>query len=78
MISVRSPRATVNGNMEATTRKSFCLLRWIEEDKVGIMPISAVKKDQIATVGSVVDVKYQSKFYPAEILVVSGNLLYII
>lgn len=55
------------------TAKTFLLVRWLEEESVGVVPSSAVKKDQSVFAGSFADVKYQKKYYEAEILKISGE-----
>ena len=52
--------------------KSFALTRWVTDETVSVMPLTAVKKSQTPHVGAFVDVKYLGKFYEAEILVISG------
>ena len=53
--------------------QTYLLVRWIEEDSVGVMPSTTLKKGQMASVGMTTELKYNSKFYDAEILKVSGE-----
>lgn len=52
--------------------KSFALTRWVIDETVSAMPLTAVKKGQTPHVGAFVNVKYLGKFYEAEILMISG------
>lgn len=56
--------------------KQFALTRWLIDETVGVMPLTAVKKDQKPHVGAYVDMKYLGKFYEAEILKISGVPLF--
>lgn len=57
------------------SRKQFALVRWTEDEMVGVMPISAVMKDYTPYVGAVVKMKWRGKkAYEAEILKISGKL----
>lgn len=49
--------------------KQFALVKWVEEDSVGVMPLTAVRKGQMAPLNVTVDMRYQ------EILMISGELL---
>ena len=55
--------------------KQYILVRWLEDESVGIMPISAVHKDSQAQthVGAVVDIKFGRRYYTGEILQISGE-----
>ena len=53
--------------------QTYLLVRWIEEDSVGVMPSTALKKGQMPSVGVITELKYSSKFYEAEILKISGE-----
>ena len=50
------------------TGKKFCLVCWIEEDSIGVMPSSSIKKGKVPVVGSIAEFKYRTKFYEAEVL----------
>jgi hypothetical protein len=39
----------------------FALVRWLEDESVGVMPLSAVKKDSNACVGAIVEMKFKKK-----------------
>ena len=56
-------------------KSHFILVRWLQDETVGVMPQSAVHKDaQSSTyVGSMVQVKYGRKFYDAEILKIASE-----
>ena len=57
--------------------KEFVLVRWIEEDQIGVMPISAVVKTKPLSVGAVVGVKWKpGQVYDAEILKISSMPAY--
>ena len=59
----------------ASSSKQFVLVRWTEDEMVGVMPISAVMKDYTPQVGAVVKMKWRGKqVYEAEILKISGKL----
>ena len=53
--------------------KYFLLVRWTSDESVGVVPLSAVRPGQKSFVGAIVDMKYQSKYYEAEILKISGK-----
>ena len=57
----------------AVMAKQFTLVRWIEDDTVGVMPLSAVEgKDCMPCVGATVDMRWRGKkTYEAEILRIS-------
>ena len=52
----------------------FALVRWVEEESVGVMPLSAVKKNSNIFVGAIVEMKFKKAFYDAEVLKISGKL----
>ena len=37
----------------------FALVRWIEDESVGVMPLSAAKKDSSVFQGAIVEMKYK-------------------
>ncbi len=49
--------------------KKFVLVRWLEEDSVGVMPTKAVHKEDAASlvVGAMIRLKWNSTFYDAEL-----------
>lgn len=50
------------------TTKSFMLVRWLEDEKVGIMPVSAAKTGAKPYVGAYIDVKWmRGKYYEVRI-----------
>lgn len=49
----------------------FALVRWLADETVGVMPLSATKED--VHVGSVVNMKWNRTLYEAEILKISGQ-----
>ena len=52
--------------------KEFTLVRWIEDDTIGAMPLSAVAEDSRPYAGAVVDMRWRGKkTYEAEILKIS-------
>lgn len=52
--------------------KRFALTRWLIDESVGVVPLTAAKKGQTPHVGAFLDMKYLGKFYEAEILKISG------
>ena len=63
----------------STTRQEMAtcaLVRWFSDETVGVMPISAVQKGEKVYVGAVVNMKFKSKMYEAEILKLSSELSY--
>lgn len=55
--------------------KKKVLVRWLEDETVGVMPISAIaKEDKGINVfpGAIAKIKWKKLFYDAEILKVSG------
>ena len=57
----------------AKKRTEFALVRWVDEESVGVMPTSAVRSGQKVYVGSFADMKYNGKYYEVEILKISGK-----
>ena len=58
--------------------KEFVLVRWLDEDQIGVMPISSIVKDKAVYVGAVVGIKWKpSEVYDAEILKISSKAIYI-
>jgi len=56
--------------------KEFILVRWLERDQIGVMPISAIVKEHKAYVGAIVGLKWKGKqVYDAEILKISRKWL---
>lgn len=56
----------------------YMLVRWVEEESVGVMPSTAVHKEDKAKaiIGDIVRLKWSGKqYYDAEILKTSGELL---
>ena len=53
----------VNGLITAalSMAKEFTLVWWIEDDTIGVMPISAVAKDSRPYAGAVVDMRWRGK-----------------
>ena len=68
-MALKRKRAEAKG-VPATPQ--FCLVRWIEDDQVGVMPVSSVSKDSKPVVGAEVDMRWKGKaVYKAEILKIS-------
>ena len=61
--------------LQIMASKDFVLVRWLKDESIGVMPISAVHKDARvqAHVGAVVDIKYGRRYYRAEIFQISGE-----
>ncbi len=49
----------------------YILVRWMEEESVGVVPASAASSEPV--LGTILAVKYQTKYYDAEILKISGK-----
>ena len=61
---------------ESKGGQQLCLVRWVEDDQVGVMPVSSVSKDYKPRVGVTVDMRWKGKTtYKAEILKISSKLL---
>lgn len=60
--------------MAASSKQEFALVRWLVDESVGVMPVTAVKKGLEAYVGVVVAMRFHKKLYDAEILKISGKL----
>ena len=60
--------------------RRFILVRWLQDETVGVVPQSTVHKDdqRRVYVGSSLRVKYGRKFYEGEILQMSGNCHFLI
>ncbi len=55
------------------SEKIFLLVRWMEDETVGVVPVTAVKKGQEFDVGAYVETKFKKKFYESEVLKISGK-----
>lgn len=57
------------------SKKKFALVRWIEEESVGVMPAGAAPKGEDLYVGCLTKMKWGNgkKLYDVEILKLSGN-----
>lgn len=53
-------------------KKVHCLILWLEEDAVGIVPESNIKSGQTAAVGAIAEFKFKQKYYDARVLKMSG------
>ena len=53
----------------------YCLVRWLEDESVGVIPKSSVRKGQTdkVCVGEICEFKFGGKFYDAETLKISGR-----
>ena len=61
---------------ESKAGQQLCLVCWVENDQVGVMPVSSVSKDYKPRVGVTVDMRWKGKItYKAEILKISSKLL---
>ena len=56
--------------------KEYTLVRWIEDDTVGVMPLSAVTNESRPCAGDVVDMRWRGKkTYESEILKISSKCM---
>lgn len=53
--------------------QGFCLIHWLQDDQVGVMPEKSIKERQSVSVGSYVECKWGKKFYEAQVLMLSGE-----
>lgn len=51
----------------------FCLLRWLAEEQVSVVPSSSIRPGQKCYVGAIGEFKWQGKFYEGEVLKLSGQ-----
>ena len=57
------------------SNKQFALVRWTEDEAVGVMPISMVMQDYTPYAGAIVKMRWRGKkLYDAEILKILGKL----
>ena len=56
-----------------STKPKFALVNWLEDDSVGVMPLSAAKDGEKVYPGATVSLKFQRNYYDAEILKISGK-----
>ena len=54
-------------------KSKFTLVSWVEEGSVGVMPLTAARDRDKLHIGAVVPMKFQGKYYDAELLKISGN-----
>lgn len=55
------------------SKTSFCLLRWIEDETVSVLPVTAAKSGQKVYPGIYGEFKWLRQLYEAEVLKVSGK-----
>ena len=67
------PKRSQSG--KGPSEKKFCLVRWLEEETVSVLPIKSAKDGQKVYQGAYANFKWLGKFYEAEVLKVSGNEL---
>ena len=53
--------------------KRFCLLRWLCDETVSVLPVSTVRKGQNVYTSAIAEFKFAGTFYEAEVLKVSGE-----
>ena len=53
-------------------KPKFALVSWLEDNSVGVVPLSAAKDGEKVFPGATIPVKFQRKYYEAEILKISG------
>lgn len=70
---VSSVLTPVHNRVMPPERKRFVLVRWLEDESVGVVPVSAVHADSRVYVGAHAKVKYGRKFYDAELLQTAGE-----
>ena len=60
---------------EKEMAKEKVLVRWLEDETVGVMPMSAISKEDKGNVypGAIAKLKWKKKLYEAEILKISGR-----
>lgn len=58
---------------KAVSGKKYCLVHWIEDDQIGVIPETYIKKGQMKSVSAYVDCKWGKKYYQARILKMSGK-----
>ena len=66
------------GKEKGATKKTFCLLRWIEDETVSVLPTTAAKAGQKVYPGVYCEFKWLKNVYEAEVLKVSGKIIIII
>jgi hypothetical protein len=57
----------------ATEKKEFCLLRWIEDETVSVLPVTAAKAGQSVYPGVHAEFKWLKNTYEAEVLRISED-----
>ena len=57
-----------------SNKKKFCLLRWLEDETVSVLPATAAKTGQKVYPGCYCKFKWLTKFYEVEILKVLGTM----
>ncbi len=54
--------------------RKFCLVRWLDDETVSVLPVQAAKEGQKVFQGSYADFKWLGKqLYEAEVLKISGK-----
>ena len=61
---------------KSTEKKTFCPLRWIEDETVSVLPVTAAKTGQKVYPGVYGDFKWLKKVYEAQVLKVSGEFMF--
>ena len=65
--------STVYHNMSTKPSKEHLLLRWLDDEKISVEPISAAKSGEKVYAGVFGDFKWAGKYYEAEVLKISGE-----
>ena len=63
------------GKGKKGAEKKFCLLRWIEDETVSVLPTTAAKTGQNLYPGVYAEFKWLRTVYEAEVLRISGKTL---
>lgn len=54
-------------------KRSFCLIRWIEDESVFAIPTTSIKPGRTAYTGALGEFKWLGKYYEGEVLGISGE-----
>lgn len=55
--------------------KKYILVRWIDEENLSVLPVSAIHPGQTVSHGAFGEFKWGGKYYEGEILGVSGEFI---
>ena len=57
------------------SKAKFCLVQWLEEDTVSVIPVTTAENEGNVYVGAIESFKWYGQYYDGEVLSISGESL---